>query len=348
MLVPSPFDVGAASGQVLLADVDRDGSLDLLTRHQRARSIKVHLGDGRARFETTGRAIALRFAPTDMELGDVNGDRILDLVVTATAHDVVDVLLGARGGAFTRARGAPFSVSDRTYRYNKRGLHLVDVNRDGDLDIVTENQRGQFAFRVMLGNGHGRFAPGPVLKMRPVEEGYGLAFGDVDRDGNVDAMSAVSHPRTGRMDVHLGDGRGRFGRIATSSVSLPPTHQIEAVADLNADRLPDLLISHRRAQVSILLNRGGGRFVPAPGSPFGLSARPFSLAPAHLDGDEELDIVAATVESVTVRGGDARQASFRAGPGAYDIAVGDLNGDERPDVVASSFDSEAVTVLVGR
>jgi hypothetical protein len=44
----------------------------------------------------------------------------------------------------------------------------------------------------------------------------------------------------------------------------------------------------------------------------------------------------------------ARQSSFGAGPGAYDTAIGDLNGDGRPDVVASSFESNAVTILLGR
>jgi hypothetical protein len=42
-----------------------------------------------------------------------------------------------------------------------------------------------------------------------------------------------------------------------------------------------------------------------------------------------------------------RQSSYRAGPGAYNVAIGDLNGDRRPDVVASSFESDAVTVLLG-
>jgi hypothetical protein len=69
----SPFDVGAESGQVLLADINKDGHLDLLTRHPEARAIRTHLGDGRARFTTAAAAVALDFAPADMELGDVNG-----------------------------------------------------------------------------------------------------------------------------------------------------------------------------------------------------------------------------------------------------------------------------------
>lgn len=39
---------------------------------------------------------------------------------------------------------------------------------------------------------------------------------------------------------------------------------------------------------------------------------------------------------------------FRAGPGAYNLAVGDFNKDGKPDVVASSFVGNAVTMLLGR
>jgi hypothetical protein len=350
----SPFDVGGASGQVLVADVNKDGHLDLLTRHQQARAIRIHLGDGRAGFKASTASVTLSFSPTDMRLGDVNGDEVLDLVVTATARDVVDVLLGTRGGVFRRARGAPFVASEHAYKYNKRSLHLADVNEDAHLDIITENRRGQYAFRVLLGDGQGRFAPGPVLTLKPAQEGYALAFADVDRDGDIDALTAVSSPDTGRLGVHLNNGRGAFTELAGSAVSLRPTYRIEATADIDSDRRPDLVLSDRSARVSILLNRGGGRFASAAGSPFDVSARPFKVAVADLNRDEHVDLVAATVDSVTVLLGDghsfprARRSSFRAGPGAYDLAIADLNEDERPDIVASSFESRAVTVLLGR
>lgn len=234
----SRVDVGDPSGQVLLADVNDDGHLDLLTRHQQARSIRIHLGDGRTRF-TARSTIALSFSPTDMALGDVNGDEILDVVVTASMRDVVDVLLGNRTTGFTRAKGSPFAASKRVYQFNKRSLHLVDVNADGHLDVVTANRRGQYAFRVLLGNGSGRFAAGPVLTVEPAQEGYTLAFGDVDGDRDIDVVTAVSSPARGRLDVHLSDGRGVFRKARGSAVSLPPTYRIEALADVNSDRRPD-------------------------------------------------------------------------------------------------------------
>jgi hypothetical protein len=65
----SPFDLGAAPGQVVLADLKLDGHLDLLTRHQQARAIRIHLGDGQASFTTSSAAVALAFSPGDMRLG---------------------------------------------------------------------------------------------------------------------------------------------------------------------------------------------------------------------------------------------------------------------------------------
>jgi hypothetical protein len=295
----SPFNVGSASGQVLLADIDRDGHLDLLTRHQQARVIRIHVGDGRARFTTTSAAVALSFSPGDMRLGDLNGDKILDLVVTASGRDVVDVLLGNAQAVFRRARGSPFAAGKRVYQYNKRSLPLVDVNEDGHLDIVTANRRGQFAFRVLLGNGHGRFAAGPVLRAEPAREGYTLAFGDVDGDRHLDAVTAVSSPEAGRLEVRLGNGRGAFRKPRRPAVFLPAPYRVEAVADVNSDQRPDLVLSHRRALVTILLNGGGGRFAPAAGSPFKVSARPFSVALADLNQDDRIDLVGATVDSVT-------------------------------------------------
>jgi hypothetical protein len=145
-----------------------------------------------------------------------------------------------------------------------------------------------------------------------------------------------------------------FRKVLGSAVLLPPTYRIKALADMNSDRRPDLVLSHRRALVSVLLNRGGGRFVHTAGSPFALPARPFSVAMADFNRDDRIDLVGATVDSVTVLLGTglafprARQSSFSGGPGAYNLAIGDVNGDRRPDVVASSFESNAVTVLLGR
>lgn len=75
----------------------------------------------------------------------------------------------------------------------------------------------------------------------------------------------------------------------------------------------------------------------------------FAVVVADVNHDKKSDLVAATVNSVTVLLGGSRGfvpapgSPFSAGPGAYNVTVGDLNEDGKLDVAASSFEGNAVT-----
>jgi hypothetical protein len=116
-------------------------------------------------------------------------------------------------------------------------------------------------------------------------------------------------------------------------------------ADLNRDGRPDLLTANiSSGSVSVLLNRGAGRFERLPDLVVNGASR---ATAADLDGDSELDlVVAGTALSIFPGRGDG---TF--GPGAhYDsaayyscVTVGDVNRDGTPDVVAGeSVDRVAV------
>src|SRR3990172_7895779 len=70
-----PVTVGPGSGTVILADVDGDGHLDMVTRHLLSHSVAMQLGDGKGGFTAAPtRLKVFAYAPADMELGDVNND----------------------------------------------------------------------------------------------------------------------------------------------------------------------------------------------------------------------------------------------------------------------------------
>ncbi|MEP7274480.1 MAG: VCBS repeat-containing protein, partial [Acidobacteriota bacterium] len=355
----SPVAVGEGSGRLVLGDVNGDGYLDLVTCHLQQRLVRVVIGDGTGRFTPgPGSPITLGYTPGDVKLGDVNSDGILDLAVTSSERDAVEILLGNGTGAFKLAPGSPFTASASLEFYTHR-LELVDVNEDGKLDIITANQRRN-TFSTLLGNGRGEFSPGPATTFPPGQLRYFFALGDIDGDGHLDVVTASGQgpdsSEPGRVAVLRGNGKGVFKELSEASHSVPPEPRLILLADMNGDQRQDMVIGHSNNRVSVLLNVTSGQFASAPGSPYNLGAgdEAFGLAVADFNRDKRNDLAAASVDTVTVLLRDkdgfapGPGSPFRAGPGAYHLVLGDINKDGKLDVVASSFDGNAVTVLLGR
>ena len=207
--------VGRGSGTIILADVSGDGCLDMLTRHLLTRIVAVQLGNGHGAF-TTAAASPLRFtyAPSDMKLGDVNNDGVIDLAATASDRDIVDVFLGNGRGEFSPLPKSPFTVTTAVDRYNKRTLQLVDLNEDGNLDVVTANGRHRNTFSTLFGDGRGGFSPGPSVRLDSGRDSYWFAFGDLDADGHLDVVTASRETGSNDGPAHLvaqvGDGKRRL------------------------------------------------------------------------------------------------------------------------------------------
>ena len=292
----SPVTVGPGSGTVILRDVSRDGHLDMLTRHLLTRRIELLRGDGKGGFARLD-SIVFEYEPGDMKLGDMNRDRIPDLVVTSNNRDFVDVLLGDGRGRFRLANGSPFTVSRVIDTYNKRTLHLLDLNEDGNLDIATANGRLRNTVRTLLGNGRGGFSPGPIVRLDTRGNSFLLAFGDVDGDGHQDVVTASSEMDSaavqGRVAIQHGDGRGNFRSTRGSALLVPPRPTAITLADTDADGRLDIVTGHRGNLLSVLLNRGDG-FQPTAGSPYDVVDQVYGLTAADVNGDQKADLLAAT------------------------------------------------------
>jgi alkaline phosphatase len=139
---------------------------------------------------------------------------------------------------------------------------------------------------------------------------------------------------------------------------------VAAVADIDGDRSPDVVLTHQeRNALSVLVNDGSGRFSPVEGSPIALRLPAAAVIVADVNRDNAADLVATTVNSTaapydsevvvllgTGRGqfAAASASPFRAGRGAFMLASGDVNADGRLDFAASSFSGDGTTVLLGQ
>lgn len=94
---------------------------------------------------------------------------------------------------------------------------------------------------------------------------WGVASGDFNGDGNDDIMYTRFDPREGV--ILLGDGKGNFARCKVEGLTLSPNSNYDLkVADVNGDKLPDVILmyessgksafSSRDGSIHVFLNRG--------------------------------------------------------------------------------------------
>lgn len=192
-------DLATGSGpfDVLLADLDGDGDLDLIVGNVVARTISVLLGHGDGTFAPK---VDLSSTHERLALGDMDGDGVLDLVHTANGGSF-GVRRGVGDGTFEATVGRGSGVSGPA-----GGLVLVDLDLDGHLDVAATN-RDQQTLMVHLGSGGGVFEPARVFGAgsAPVD----LGTGDVDGDGLADLVVLHSGNDTS------GEARASFSVMRT-------------------------------------------------------------------------------------------------------------------------------------
>src|SRR5690242_20566722 len=100
-----------------------------------------------------------------------------------------------------------------------------------------------------------------------------IAVADLNHDGKQDIIVANSEDAT--ISVLLGNGRGHFSSADGSPFACGKNPSDIAVADMNGDGTPDLVVANTQTPyITILLGNGRGEFRPSAHSPFATSSRP--------------------------------------------------------------------------
>jgi len=262
-VVKNQFSTASDAKGVALADLDRDGMLDLLytargtgrTGDIKTGRLYLRRGLGSWRFSE---AIVLEagISAYYVETADLNEDGFLDVLVPNELGRTASFWISPGQSIFkSGANMKRQTVNPSGFRIND--VRARDFTGDGHLDILTANW-GTSTVSLFPGRGDGTF--GTERLMPGGKHCVFFAVADFDADRDLDF--AVTHWTEDFTSVFLNDGQGHFAPKTDVKTGLG-NYGILAF-DANGDGHVDLITAnYRHRSTSLLAGRGNGTFATA-------------------------------------------------------------------------------------
>lgn len=302
---------------VRAADFNQDGHMDLIFVAEDDQNHELYFGNGDGSFKDMSSQLLARSEANGLDVGDVNGDGLPDIVVGNSGEKGQNFLWlndADKPGQFMEANATLPQVNDAT-----QSINLADVDGDGDLDMLVGNEVPPN--RLLINNGNGVFSEGAEALELPVplETRMVLAF-DADGDGDLDIVfsnltsNGRNYEKDPQMRILINDGQGNF---QDESEARLPENRFSSYAsnfiDFDDDGDLDLLVGTIRI----------------PGF------EPDKIRAYENDGKGVFsDISDFAIPNQTVARG-------------WDIAIGDVNGDGIDDAMIGGWGTQ-LRLLLGR
>lgn len=328
-------------------DFNGDGNPDLV--YQDAASggnLHVLLGNGDGSFRA-GQIMPLPAGvggPANVggviDVGDLNGDGVPDIVLQSGSPEAVLVLLGKGDGTFASPIGSPTT----TQLVISTHVAIADFDGDGHADIVFNDNSSNL--HLMRGDGKGGLGA-PSTFSAGIDGDVQTA--DLNGDGRPDLIVSGN--------VFLNQGNGTFSSpVSYAPISNSLAQKTLGLADINGDGRPDLIfgnsnLSGSTGQVMVAYGNGDGTFgAPTAVANTGPTIRQFFITGvADLNGDGRARVMIASSGAVAaVLGATPTNNPLYATSGfrAPQTLLADFNKDGCVDFAIPA--ENAIVILFGK
>ena len=347
---------------VILADFNGDGALDIFKAGDHYWKGQVALGRGDGTFQTNqAYGWGITGFGHNLVTADFNGDGFPD-VAFSWAHSnnlpAFGVMLDSSHGALPAPTYVTYLSSTCTYSYPE-WIATGDVNGDGKADIVAtiQNYSGTGCpmneVAVFTGLGTGKFKPPVFYPTGASVQSNDVFLADVNGDGHPDIVISNAD---GTISVLLNKGKGTFGTasLITSVAALSPHLNALAIADFNGDGKLDIAAASYYPgsysnNVYILLGKGDGTFqapITVAAAPQYTYTNTVAAGDFNKDGKTDLLVTLGPSQCSSSYHGAAAYAYLQGkGDGTFTASspvctggdypvypvVGDFNGDGKLD-----------------
>jgi FG-GAP-like repeat/Thrombospondin type 1 domain/Beta-propeller repeat len=345
---------------VTTGDMNGDGATDIGYIDSSGDTLTVVLNNGDGSWDSAVSIEVLRYSvsqavsvnPRSMAFADLDSDGDLDVLFASWFDHKVSVFSNLGGG----------SLGHKTVLTNEMpsagDVHAVDVDNDGDMDIVALNgnaaggsDRGSVSLFYNLGNGS--FSARVVLS--DTENGASSVWtGDLTNNGYPDIV--VSCAFSGDVIYFLNDGAGSFGsRILVNPFIPLPLVRTVRLADIDQDGKLDIVGAvYSVGATGWFRNLGDGVFSGSPRiirQQTGSGA--IALHPVDIDEDGDMDLVVTLMDWNQVvwyenigngifSSQDHVISESWSVAQPYFVSIADVDLDGHQDVVVAAYDSNIV------
>ncbi len=274
-----------------LADLNGDGTLDLVVSNDRPDAKLIYLSDATGHYRAAGTFGHPEWSTRYVTVADLNGDARPDIIVANRSSNPATPrpsFVCLNDGAASFPVCTPLPTQSATI------IVASDFDGDGTTDLFVPHRDGGQS--VMLWNdGTGRFS-GSAAPLGPSQVSVrAAAAGDIDGDGTPDLV--LGDLTTKRILVFRNLGSRRFADAAEISTGALEAGAI-GIGDLNKDRALDIVVGAAEGPGTVFFNTSRGaqpgfssiRWNDGKGTVYG-------VAIGDLDGDTWPDLAVARSEA---------------------------------------------------